>query len=85
MRFICVAGGLLVGMPEEVPRSAMLSEADLQYYVSCYKKSGFRLAVARSLNSAVFFLTVIINFHSKIFKSDVCVWELLRWYLNKVV
>lgn len=46
MRFICLAGGLLVGAPEDVPRSSMLSEADLQYYVSCYKKNGFRLGVA---------------------------------------
>ncbi|KAM9465813.1 bifunctional epoxide hydrolase 2 [Clarias gariepinus] len=35
-------GGLLVGMPEEVPRSAILSEAELQYYIQQYRKSGFR-------------------------------------------
>lgn len=31
-----------MGVPEVVPRSSMLSEADLQYYVSRYKMSGFR-------------------------------------------
>ncbi|XP_017332404.1 bifunctional epoxide hydrolase 2 [Ictalurus punctatus] len=35
-------GGLFVGMPEEVPRSAILSEAELQYYIQQYRKSGFR-------------------------------------------
>ncbi|MCI4382555.1 hypothetical protein PGIGA_G00016140 [Pangasianodon gigas] len=35
-------GGLFVGMPEEVPRSAILSEAELQYYIQQYRKGGFR-------------------------------------------
>ncbi|KAM9316361.1 bifunctional epoxide hydrolase 2 [Gastrophryne carolinensis] len=35
-------GGLFVGIPEEVPRSKILSEFDLQYYVTQFKKSGFR-------------------------------------------
>ncbi|XP_069576402.1 bifunctional epoxide hydrolase 2 [Brachyistius frenatus] len=35
-------GGLFVGLPEEIPRSSMLTEADLQYYVSRYKDGGFR-------------------------------------------
>ncbi|XP_017290041.1 bifunctional epoxide hydrolase 2 [Kryptolebias marmoratus] len=39
---VCARGGLLVGQPEEVPRSSMLTEADLQYYVSQYKEKGFR-------------------------------------------
>uniref|UniRef100_A0A8C4DSK3 AB hydrolase-1 domain-containing protein n=1 Tax=Dicentrarchus labrax TaxID=13489 RepID=A0A8C4DSK3_DICLA len=38
----CVPGGLFVGLPEQVPRSAMLTEADLQYYVSQYRERGFR-------------------------------------------
>uniref|UniRef100_A0A3B4Y6M7 Epoxide hydrolase 2, cytoplasmic n=1 Tax=Seriola lalandi dorsalis TaxID=1841481 RepID=A0A3B4Y6M7_SERLL len=38
----CVAGGLFVGLPEQIPRSSMLTEADLQYYVSQYKENGFR-------------------------------------------
>ncbi|KAG8538858.1 hypothetical protein GDO81_021946 [Engystomops pustulosus] len=37
-----VAGGLFVGLPQEVPRSRILSEPELQFYVSQFKKSGFR-------------------------------------------
>ncbi len=36
------AGGLFVGLPLEIPLSSMLSEADLQVYVSQYKERGFR-------------------------------------------
>ncbi|XP_051283739.1 bifunctional epoxide hydrolase 2 [Dicentrarchus labrax] len=39
---VCARGGLFVGLPEQVPRSAMLTEADLQYYVSQYRERGFR-------------------------------------------
>ncbi|XP_044043145.1 bifunctional epoxide hydrolase 2 [Siniperca chuatsi] len=39
---VCARGGLFVGLPEQVPRSSMLTEADLQYYVSQYKERGFR-------------------------------------------
>ncbi|XP_069831850.1 bifunctional epoxide hydrolase 2 isoform X2 [Dendropsophus ebraccatus] len=39
---VCERGGLFVGLPEEVPRSKMLSESELQFYVSQFKKSGFR-------------------------------------------
>ncbi|XP_066574853.1 bifunctional epoxide hydrolase 2 isoform X2 [Amia ocellicauda] len=35
-------GGLFVGMPENPPRSPILTESTLQYYVQQYKKSGFR-------------------------------------------
>ncbi|KAF7704534.1 bifunctional epoxide hydrolase 2 [Silurus meridionalis] len=35
-------GGLFVGISEDVPRSAILSEAELQYYIQQYRKSGFR-------------------------------------------
>ncbi|XP_053316714.1 bifunctional epoxide hydrolase 2 [Spea bombifrons] len=35
-------GGLLVGAPEDPPLSKMLKESDLQFYVSQFKKSGFR-------------------------------------------
>ncbi|XP_071949409.1 bifunctional epoxide hydrolase 2-like [Antedon mediterranea] len=35
-------GGFLVGSPENVSRSVMLTEEDLQYYVQQFKKSGFR-------------------------------------------
>ncbi|XP_062862779.1 bifunctional epoxide hydrolase 2 [Trichomycterus rosablanca] len=35
-------GGLFVGMPDEPPRSAILTEAALLYYVQQYSKSGFR-------------------------------------------
>lgn len=37
-----LSGGLFVGLPEEAPRSAILSEAELQYYIQQYRKSGFR-------------------------------------------
>lgn len=30
-----------MGLPDRIPRSSMLSEADLQYYVSRYKDGGF--------------------------------------------
>ncbi|KAM3930264.1 bifunctional epoxide hydrolase 2 [Leptodactylus fuscus] len=39
---VCERGGLFVGLPEEIPRSKILSESELQYYVSQFKKSGFR-------------------------------------------
>lgn len=39
---VCARGGLFVGLPQEIPRSSMLTEADLQYYVSQYKEQGFR-------------------------------------------
>ncbi|XP_037617942.1 bifunctional epoxide hydrolase 2-like [Sebastes umbrosus] len=39
---VCARGGLFVGLPEQIPRSCMLTEADLQYYVSQYKERGFR-------------------------------------------
>ncbi|XP_070786553.1 bifunctional epoxide hydrolase 2 [Enoplosus armatus] len=39
---VCARGGLFVGLPEQIPRSSMLTEADLQYYVSQYKEPGFR-------------------------------------------
>ncbi|XP_056226694.1 bifunctional epoxide hydrolase 2 [Seriola aureovittata] len=39
---VCARGGLFVGLPEQIPRSSMLTEADLQYYVSQYKENGFR-------------------------------------------
>ncbi|XP_054479456.1 bifunctional epoxide hydrolase 2 [Anoplopoma fimbria] len=37
---VCDRGGLLVG--QQIPRSCMLTEADLQFYVSQYKERGFR-------------------------------------------
>lgn len=40
VRFI--TGGLFVGLPEEIPQSSMLTQADLQYYVSQFEKTGFR-------------------------------------------
>lgn len=43
VRFI--TGGLFVGLPEQIPRSSMLTEADLQYYASQYKERGFRLQI----------------------------------------
>lgn len=39
---VCERGGLFVGLPEEIPRSTMLTETALQYYVQQYRKSGFR-------------------------------------------
>ncbi|XP_068165271.1 bifunctional epoxide hydrolase 2 [Antennarius striatus] len=39
---VCARGGLFVGLPEEVPRSAILTETALQYYVSQFKGQGFR-------------------------------------------
>uniref|UniRef100_A0A8C2FR44 Bifunctional epoxide hydrolase 2 n=1 Tax=Cyprinus carpio TaxID=7962 RepID=A0A8C2FR44_CYPCA len=38
----CLSGGLFVGSPEDPPRSAILSESALQYYVQQFTKSGFR-------------------------------------------
>lgn len=35
-------GGMLVGLPAEVPRSAILSEQELAVYVSEYERTGFR-------------------------------------------
>ncbi|KAG7236316.1 hypothetical protein INR49_001135 [Caranx melampygus] len=35
-------GGLFTGLPEQIPMSSIMTEADLQYYVSRYKKNGFR-------------------------------------------
>ncbi|XP_029452758.1 bifunctional epoxide hydrolase 2-like [Rhinatrema bivittatum] len=35
-------GGLLVGLPEDVSRSSLLGETELQYYIQQFKKSGFR-------------------------------------------
>uniref|UniRef100_A0A665W6Z3 AB hydrolase-1 domain-containing protein n=1 Tax=Echeneis naucrates TaxID=173247 RepID=A0A665W6Z3_ECHNA len=40
--YCCVTGGLLVGLPEQIPRTSMLTEAELQFYVSQYKQTGFR-------------------------------------------
>uniref|UniRef100_A0A3Q4AEY9 AB hydrolase-1 domain-containing protein n=1 Tax=Mola mola TaxID=94237 RepID=A0A3Q4AEY9_MOLML len=34
--------GLFVGLPEQIPRSCLLTEADLQFYVSQYRERGFR-------------------------------------------
>ncbi|CAN9498406.1 unnamed protein product [Ophioblennius macclurei] len=39
---VCERGGLFVGLPEEIPLSSMLTEADLQFYINQYKKTGFR-------------------------------------------
>uniref|UniRef100_A0A8C5MM50 Epoxide hydrolase 2 n=1 Tax=Leptobrachium leishanense TaxID=445787 RepID=A0A8C5MM50_9ANUR len=35
-------GGLFVGAPEDPPMSKMLTESDLRFYVTQFKKSGFR-------------------------------------------
>ncbi|NP_001006912.1 bifunctional epoxide hydrolase 2 [Xenopus tropicalis] len=35
-------GGILVGTDEDPPLSSIINEADLQYYVAQFKKSGFR-------------------------------------------
>ncbi|TSO25139.1 Bifunctional epoxide hydrolase 2 [Bagarius yarrelli] len=43
---VCKRGGLFVGLPDEVPKSAILSEAELQYYIQQYRKSGFREELA---------------------------------------
>jgi len=51
---VCVcacAGGLFVGLPEQIPRSCILTEADLQYYVSQYEEQGFRSGVTHPLTS----------------------------------
>ncbi|XP_068612418.1 bifunctional epoxide hydrolase 2 [Brachionichthys hirsutus] len=39
---VCARGGLFVDLPEEIPRSSILTEADLRYYVSRYQEQGFR-------------------------------------------
>ncbi|XP_047432202.1 bifunctional epoxide hydrolase 2 [Mugil cephalus] len=39
---VCDRGGLLVGLPEQIPPSPLLSKADMQYYISQYKERGFR-------------------------------------------
>lgn len=35
-------GGFLVGLPDEMPRSNMITQADLDYFVSEYERAGFR-------------------------------------------
>lgn len=35
-------GGIFVGLPEDVPRSIMLTQADLDYFVAEYERTGFR-------------------------------------------
>ncbi|KAL0969365.1 hypothetical protein UPYG_G00226120 [Umbra pygmaea] len=35
-------GGLFVGLPEEIPRSSLLTENALQFYITQYKDRGFR-------------------------------------------
>jgi len=37
-----VAGGLLVGFPENPPASRILHGPELQYYIQRFEKSGFR-------------------------------------------
>lgn len=37
-----LAGGLLVGFPENPPASQILHGPELQYYIECFQKSGFR-------------------------------------------
>eukprot|EP00066_Takifugu_rubripes_P003809 XP_003966690.1 PREDICTED: bifunctional epoxide hydrolase 2 [Takifugu rubripes] len=39
---VCARGGLFVGQPEDIPLTSMLTEADLQFYMSRYKDQGFR-------------------------------------------
>nr|XP_055028477.1 bifunctional epoxide hydrolase 2 isoform X1 [Misgurnus anguillicaudatus] len=39
---VCQRGGLFVGSPDDPPRSAILSESALRYYVQQYSKNGFR-------------------------------------------
>ncbi|KAI2654103.1 Bifunctional epoxide hydrolase 2 [Labeo rohita] len=39
---VCQRGGLLVGSPDDPPRSSILSETALKYYVQQYTKNGFR-------------------------------------------
>lgn len=38
----CLSGGLFVGAPDDPPRSAILNESALRFYVQQYSKSGFR-------------------------------------------
>lgn len=37
-----LAGGLLVGFPENPPPSKILAGPELQYYIQRFEKSGFR-------------------------------------------
>ncbi|KAA0711573.1 Bifunctional epoxide hydrolase 2 [Triplophysa tibetana] len=39
---VCERGGLFVGAPDDPPRSAILNESALRFYVQQYSKSGFR-------------------------------------------
>jgi soluble epoxide hydrolase/lipid-phosphate phosphatase len=39
---VTARGGFLVGLPEEMPRSIMLTQEDLDYFVSEYERTGFR-------------------------------------------
>ncbi|XP_044145429.1 bifunctional epoxide hydrolase 2 [Bufo gargarizans] len=39
---VCKRGGLFVGLPEEIPQSKIISKAELEFYVSQFKKTGFR-------------------------------------------
>ncbi|NXU55782.1 HYES hydrolase, partial [Turnix velox] len=35
-------GGVLVGLPDDIPTSQILHGPELQYYIQCFQKSGFR-------------------------------------------
>uniref|UniRef100_A0A8C7W382 Epoxide hydrolase 2, cytoplasmic n=1 Tax=Oncorhynchus mykiss TaxID=8022 RepID=A0A8C7W382_ONCMY len=39
---VCARGGLFVGLPNEIPRSSILSETALQFYITQFKDKGFR-------------------------------------------
>jgi len=39
---VTARGGLLVGAPTDIPRSPMLREEELQYFVDEYRRTGFR-------------------------------------------
>ncbi|XP_064783112.1 bifunctional epoxide hydrolase 2-like [Oncorhynchus masou masou] len=39
---VCARGGLFVGLPDEIPRSSILSETALQFYITQFKDKGFR-------------------------------------------
>ncbi|XP_038572793.1 bifunctional epoxide hydrolase 2-like isoform X1 [Micropterus salmoides] len=76
---VCARGGLFVGLPEQIPRSSVLTEADLQYYVSQYRERGFRwLKTGHGICSQA--ANIFIQS-----RSPSCVWfhrRPLNWYRN---
>lgn len=82
----CVTGGLFVDLPEQIPQSSMLTEADLQYYVGQYKERGFRseqkFKISCSNITSWQFLSYLINIIHKYITQIKCTDSLLLLKLS---